>query len=66
MFGRLIYFTTVGIIIAQDVTCKLDYHHLHTQTNAECGNIVRTSIVGSNDFPFDTALPEPWTDHNTV
>ena len=51
-----IHFSAVGILVAQDIAGKLDDHHLHTETDAEGRNIVRTGVFRSDNLAFDATL----------
>ena len=55
----------VRIGIAEDVACKLDDHHLHTQADAEGGQVVFAAILSGNKFAFGTALSETGANHIT-
>ena len=57
------HFCTIRIFVAEDVTGKLDDHHLHTQTNAEGGDVVSTSVFRSYNFSFYATLSEARTDN---
>ena len=61
-----IHLTAVGILVAQHVAGKFDDHHLHTQTDAEGGNIMSAGVFGGNDFSFNTAQAEPWANHDAL
>ena len=58
------HLTAVGILIAQHVSCKLNHHHLHTETDAEGRHIVGSAIRCSHDFALDAPLTEPGTDQH--
>ena len=62
MWCLRVHLAAVGIGIAQYVARKLYDHHLHAQTDAEGGNIVGATILGSNDFALYATLAEAWTD----
>ena len=64
--GLLVHLTAVGVGIAQDVAGKLDDHHLHAETDAEGGYVVRAGIVGSDNLSLDATLSESGTDHDAV
>ena len=53
----------VRIGIAEDVACKLDDHHLHTQADTESGQVVFAAILSGNEFAFGTALSETGANH---
>ena len=62
MGSLLVHFTAVGVLIAQHVAGELDDHHLHTQTDAEGGDVVGASVFGGDNLALDTACAEAWTD----
>ena len=65
MRSFLVHLTAVGIGITQYVAGELDHHHLHTQTDTESWDIVRTGVFCGDDLAFDTSLTESRTDHDT-
>ena len=50
-----VHLTAVGILIAQYVAGELDHHHLHTQADAEGGDVMGTCIFCSDDLAFNTS-----------
>ena len=65
--GRLgIHLTTVRVLIAQHVTGKFDDHHLHTQTDAEGGDILGTGVFRSDDLAFYATLAEARADDHAL
>ena len=59
------HFCTIRIFVAEDVTGKLDDHHLHTQTNAEGGDVVSASVFDCDNLTLDATLSETRTDNDT-
>ena len=60
----LVHLHAVGILVAQHVAGKLNHHHLHTQTDTECGDIVGAGVFGGDNLTLDTALTESRTNHD--
>ena len=64
MGSMVIHFRTVGIFVAQNVSCEFYDHHLHAQTDAERRYVIRAGIFRRDDFSFNTPLSESWTNDN--
>ena len=62
---RSVHFAAVGILVTQHIARKFDNHHLHAQTDAEGGDVVRATVFGCNDLPFDTSCAEAGADDET-
>ena len=62
----VVHLRTVSILVAQHVARKLNDHHLHTQTDAEGGNIVRTGVFRGDNLAFDTTLTEARTNQHAL
>ena len=60
-----VHLAAVGIGETQDVPGELDDHHLHSQTNAETRDVVRTRILRSQDLPGNPPLTESRTDYDS-
>ena len=61
-----IHLTTVGILITQHVSGKLNDHHLHAQADTEGGDIMCPGIFGCDNLTFNTPCAEARADHNAV
>ena len=57
-----VHLGTIGVLVAQHVAGKLDDHHLHAETDAEGGNVVRAAVLGGDDLALDAALSEAGAD----
>ena len=66
MSRLLVHLPAVGVGIAKDVASKFYHHHLHTQADAEGGDIVCAGVVGRHYLPFDATLSEARTDNDTI
>ena len=66
MGGTRVHFGAVGIFVAQYITGIFNNHHLHTETDAEGGNVVCAGVPGSHDFAFNASLAESRADDNAV
>ena len=61
LLGGGSHLRTIGILVAQHVTGKLDDHHLHAQTDAEGGDVVGATILRSDNLTLDATLSEART-----
>ena len=61
-----IEFGTVRILQPKDMPCDLDRCDLETETYAQERDFVLTCIARSLDLPFDTPVPEPTRDQDTM
>lgn len=66
VLGCLVHFKAVGIGITQNVPCKFNNHHLHSQANAKSRNVVLTAVLRSLYFAFNAPLSESRTYNNAV
>ena len=55
----LVEFRGGGAFHAEHVACKFDGRHLQSEADSEVGHAVGPCIIGGEDLPFDTTMPEP-------
>lgn len=55
-----------SIFYAEDISSKLDRHNLRTQTNAQIWNHIFTSILCSDDHPFNSPISKSSRDTDTI
>ena len=58
MLSLWIHLCAVGISKSQHIAGELNHHHLHTQTNAESGDVVGAGILNGGDLSFDVRIPD--------
>ena len=66
VWSVLVHFARVGILIAEHVTGKLDYHHLHTQADTECRNVMLTSILSCDYLALYASVAESRADEDAI
>ena len=64
--ATLVELAGVGVGEAADGACKLDDRDLHTQADAEIGDIVRAGIVRGRDLALNAAVAEAAGHENAV
>ena len=66
MWGLLVHFTAVGVLVSQHVPRELNDHHLHAKADAKGWYVVLTAIFRGNDLAFYATLSESRTNHDTI
>lgn len=66
MRGVFVELGGVGIGKAADVPCELDAGDLHTEADAEIGNVFFASILGGIDFALDAAISKSTGDEDAI
>ena len=66
MWSLLVHLAAVGVGISEHVARELDYHHLHTETNTECRNVVGPGVFDGGNLSFYATLSESRADDHSV
>ncbi len=60
MRGSGVHLRTVGFGQSEYVAGEFYHHALHSETDAECGEVVLPAVAQSHKFALYAALSEPW------
>src|ERR671913_1251260 len=66
MSSLQIKFTGVSALETADVSRKLNYRHLHAQTDPKERNLIISRITNRRDFSFAAAITEPSRDQESI
>ena len=66
MRSLLVHLARVCILIAEHVAGKFDNHHLHTEADTECRNIMLTGVLSCDYLALYASVAEAWTDEDSI
>ena len=58
ILGGVVHLGAVGLIPSEDIACELDDRHLHTEADADEGDIVLAGVAGGDNLALRAAVAE--------